>query len=277
MALPGRRRRVLALVLTVVAGLAGVVGVHAGALVRAPALYPVVGEPSADGNANYVSSAQCATLTLCAIHPAVGDEGGKPYLVLVVLHGPGPRPGAVWDSYGDTFANLSYCWLHNKLFGHTAIDAATVTIGDPDRYTVDVGLASNSEWVEVAVVGDAGAGDRIDQVSNSCADFTANSPHSTLSATFNASAPGDLGILGWAVINTTALTCSSGTATLVGPCASAVSGPYGVGQSTPALAYETFASAGPQTGTIGISGGGCANTGCPWMFYAVAVASGAPP
>lgn len=209
----------------------------------------------------------------CSVTPRGLTSAGYPYYVVVIVHGPGAKPGVVYDSQHDPFTNVSYCWLNNLVFGHTEILVAPVVIANPSGYTVTLGPGAAQQWMQVVVV----QGHGVTDVTNTCANHLAYP--GTVTASYVDTASSSLAVVLFDFINRTPLTCSSGSAALLGPCGTSVSGPFHAGLSTPGVAYEAFQSVSVpsnQSPSISFSGGDCSddvidNDGCPWMYAVVGV------
>jgi hypothetical protein len=230
----------------------------------------------------FASFGSCAGIgTTCTTHPAGGDPAGTKYLVLAFVHGPTGASGAVSDSVGDTFHLVSTCWLDNGIFGHTAIFESNVTLRSPASYAVNMTPPAREEaYLKVALAFNQGRNDRTDVLSNTCVNHWTRPSYRSLPASFATSLAGDLTIylwvLGQANGSQTPVSCGHGS-TILMSCGSTLSGPsYNRGLSWPAFARETFSTAGVETASITISGGGSAVAPCPWDVSYVALTAYPP-
>jgi hypothetical protein len=231
----------------------------------------------------------CATHNAtCTFHPAVHDPAGLTYFIVAFVHGPGAAPGAVVDSLGDTFHNLSYCWLHNGVFGHTVIYVGNATLRHPANYAFTlqvatplvggVGRIGSGEYVEMAMAFSGAITTRTDAWANSCENHWTNATQTTLPVRTPGSRAGDLAIyyyaLGEANRTTGPISCAPDVST-VASCGVWLSGSaYGNGLSWPSLAYAYFDYTNGGNGSIEASGGGYGVSPCPWDASYVELTSG---
>lgn len=231
----------------------------------------------------YASYASCAAMFApCTVHPALGDPSTTKYLVIAFVHGPTGQPGTVVDSQRDLFHLVTSCWLDNGIFGHTAIFEANATVRASANYTVSATPGTGTEaYLEVVLVFNTAAAVRTDAISNTCVNHWTRPTHRTLSGTFTTPLSGDLAIYLWVMGqangSSVPVSCGLGTATILS-CGTDISGPsYEKGLSFPGLARASFSTAGTETATITLKGGGSAHAPCPWDVSYVALTSDPPP
>jgi len=224
------------------------------------------------------SYAVCATTTLCTVHPALSDPPHASYLVMVFVHGPGGKTGTIFDSQGDPFHNLSYCWLDNGIFGHTVVYLANATIANPLTYRVSLNPHyGQGEYMEVALAYAGAVKIHLDAWSNTCANHWTNSTQDVLPVHFAGGFLGDLGVyfyvLGQANLTQGTIHCYSDLAT-VATCGTSLSGnAFGLGLSWPSLAYANFDYAKGGNASIRASGSGYGTAPCPWDVSYLALTS----
>jgi hypothetical protein len=237
-----------------------------------------VGTPAPASHALVVrvaSHGACAVTeheTTCTMHPARKLAAGRTYLVVAFAHGPNASAGYLADSEGDSFDQVWYCWLDNGIFGHTAIFVGNVTLEHPWAYALTLHAAGEAEYAEVVLVANPSGSVELDAISLGCPDHSTQTTGLELNASVSTHHARDLGVFLFAVINNTTVHCLSRSATVLGRCGTAASGPFLYGISTPALAVARLRQNGTETASIELRGGSCAvDEGCPWMDVVVAL------